>query len=117
VTEEGIKKGGHLTIRILVLILGAKILTATTNPEDLVKAVHVILGPLGKWKPVRNLLATTTLTLRILPIIYSEAQLLYRENIQSSPDSTFAGKVRLSASLIIPLFEKSVKKAKEMSNI
>lgn len=106
--------GGHLTLRLFIMILGAKILTATTSTEELVKAMTGLLGPAAKLKPVREFMFTMSLTLRFLPIIYDEAQILYENTIKNSSDSTLLNKIRLSASLISPLFERSFKRAGEL---
>lgn len=117
VTEEGLRRGGYFTLRLFILIVGAKILTATTKAEDLVRAMTTLLGPVGKWKPIREFIFTMSLTLRFLPIIYDEAQILYREVVKNSPETTLMGKIKLSSSLLTPLFERSKKRAEDLSRI
>ncbi|MEE8328624.1 MAG: energy-coupling factor transporter transmembrane component T [Thermodesulfovibrionia bacterium] len=114
VTEEGLSRGGHLTFRLFILIMGAKILTATTPAEDLVEAMTRLLGPVGRWRPVREFILTMSLALRFLPIIYDEAQILYRENVKNSSETTLMGKIKLFSSLLAPLFEKSKKRAEDL---
>lgn len=116
ITEEGLRRGGHLTLRLFTLILGAKVLTATTTAEDLVKGITGLLGPVGRFNAVREFISTMSLTIRFLPIIYNEAHALYRETVKNSPEATFTDKIKLSASLLTPLFERSMKKAREMAN-
>ncbi len=114
VTEEGLRNGGHLTLRILILVIGAKILTSTTSAEDLVKAMTRLLGPVAKIRAVREFLFIMSLTLRFLPIIYDEAQTLYTNSVKNSHETTIMGKIRISASLLTPLFERSLKRAREL---
>ena len=113
ITEDGLVRGGHLTLRLFILIVGAKVLTATTKGEDLVEAMTLLLGPLGKLKPVREFIFTISITLRFLPIIYDEAQTLYRETMKDSPEATFIDKIKISVSLLTPLFERSIKRARD----
>ncbi len=113
-TEEGLRIGGHLTLRLFILIIGAKILTATTKAEDLIRAVTLLLGPLGKLKTVKEFIVTMSIALQFLPIIYNEAQALYKETIQDYPKNTITDKIRASASLLAPLFERSMKKARDL---
>ncbi len=40
VTEQGLMRGGELTLRLFILILGAKVLTATTGAEELVAGMQ-----------------------------------------------------------------------------
>ncbi len=114
ITEDGLRMGGHLTLRLFILILGAKILTATTTAEDLVRAMTLLLGPVGKWRPIKEFIFIMSLTLRFLPIIYDEAQILYRETVKNSPETTLMGKIKLSSSLLAPLFERSKKRAEDL---
>jgi energy-coupling factor transport system permease protein len=115
VTEEGLMRGGQLTLRLVILIIGAKALTGTTKAEDLVSGMSRLLGPVGRFAFVKELLFTMSLTLRLLPIVYDEALELYR-NVKNSEGTNISGKIKLSVSLITPLFERSLKKAKEMSD-
>ncbi len=48
------------------------------------------------------------------PVIYDEAQILYRENVKNSAETTLIGKVKLSSSLLAPLFENSKKRAEDL---
>jgi energy-coupling factor transport system permease protein len=114
-TEEGLRRGGHLSLRLLTLILGAKVLTATTPADNLVSAMVQLLGPIGRLKSVKEFIVTLSLTLRFLPIIYEEAQNLYRDTVRNASEEGFMVRLRLTASLIAPLFERSLKKARDLS--
>ncbi|MEK7308953.1 MAG: energy-coupling factor transporter transmembrane component T [Nitrospirota bacterium] len=114
VTEEALVRSSHLTLRLFMLIMGAKILTATTSAEEIITAVTVLLGPVGRWKPIKDFISTMSLTLRFLPIIYDEARNLYKEALKNSPEAAFTDKIRLSALLVTPLFERSMKRAKDL---
>ena len=115
-TEEGLKSGGHFALRLFILIFGAKILTATTATDDLVRGMTSLLGPIGRWSPVKEFVSTMSLSIRFLPIIYDEAQTFYRETFKNSAEKTFLDKIRLSASLLSTLFERSIKRARDLSD-
>jgi len=114
VSREGIVRGAELTLNLLIMILGAKVLTATTSAEDLVSGISGILGPAGRVGYVRELIYTMSLTLRLLPVVYDEALDAYRE-IKNSQGRGLTGRIRLSAELLARLFERSLKKAREMT--
>lgn len=116
ITDEGLRRGGLLTLRLFTLILGAKILTATTGAGDLVKGMAALLGPLGRVGFVHELMLTMSLTLRLLPIVYDEAMDLFR-NVKNSGGNGIAGKIKLAVSLLTPLFESSLQKAREMKDL
>jgi energy-coupling factor transport system permease protein len=116
VTEEGLLQGARLTLRLFILILGAKVLTATTKAEDLVTGMGGLLGPIGRIGFVKELIVTMSLTLRLLPIVYNEALELYRD-IRNSEGTSLKGKIKRAVLLLSPLFERSLKKAQEMSEM
>lgn len=116
ITVEGIRRGGFLTLRLFTLILGAKILTATTEASDLVRGMSGLLGPVGRVGFVHELMLTMSLTLRLLPIVYDEAMELFR-NVKNSEGNGLPAKFKLAVSLLTPLFERSLEKAKEMTDL
>lgn len=116
ITAEGLSQGAHLAVRLLVLILGAKILTATTGPDELIRAITRILGPFGTWKPVKEFIGTLILTVRFLPLVYAEAKGLLRNTSRELKGKPFSERVKGYAALIVPLFEKSIEKAKDLQH-
>jgi energy-coupling factor transporter transmembrane protein EcfT len=65
---------------------------------------------------VHELMLTMSLTLRLLPIVYDEAMELYK-NVKNSEGTGLHGKFKLAVSLLAPLFERSLEKAKEMTDL
>ncbi len=114
VTNEGLILGGELTLRIIILILGAKILTATTPAEELVNGIGRLLGPIGRLEYTKELIYTMSLTLRMLPIVYDEAIDSYK-SIKNSNEPGLTGKIKLAVELLTTLLERSLERAKEMS--
>ena len=107
-------RGGQLTLRLFILILGAKVLTATTRAEELVTGMSGLLGPVGRLEYVKELVNAMSLTLRILPIVYDEAMELYKD-VKNSGGRGLRDRMKLAVELLTTLFERSLKKAKEMS--
>lgn len=114
VTDEGLMRGGLLALRLFTLILGAKILTATTEAGELVRGMTALLGPVGRVGFVSQVMLTMSLTLRFLPIVYDEALELYRD-VKNSGGSGIRGKIKHAVSLLTPLFERSLQKARELA--
>jgi energy-coupling factor transport system permease protein len=115
-TDKGLRQGGRLTLRLFILIAGAKVSTASTRSEDLIKGMSGLLGPLGRVGFVQELVYVMSLTLRLLPVIYNEAIELYR-NIKESERNGMEAKLRLSVEMLSMLFERSLEKAREMTDI
>lgn len=116
ITDEGLRRGGRLTLRLFILIAGAKVLTASTRAEDLITGMSGLLGPIGRIGFVQELVYIMSLTLRLLPVIYSEAIDIYK-NMRNSAGSGVADKIKLSVELLTTLFERSLVKAKNMTDI
>ena len=116
ITDEGLRRGGRLTLRLFILIAGAKVLTASTRAEDLINGMSGLLGPVGRIKFVKELVYIMSLTLRLLPVIYNEAIELYK-SMKGSAGSSVADKIKLSVDLLTTLFERSLVKAKEMKDV
>lgn len=116
ITDEGLRRGGRLTLRLFILIAGAKVLTASTRAEDLITGMSGLLGPIGRIGFVQELVYIMSLTLRLLPVIYSEAIEIYK-NMRNSAGSGVADKIKLSVELLTTLFERSLVKAKNMTDI
>jgi len=116
ITGEGLRLGGMLTLRLFILIVGAKVLTASTGSEDLINGMSGLLGPIGRIAFVQELVYVMSLTLRLLPVIYNEALELYR-NMRTPDKAGIKGRIRLSVELLTTLFERSLVKAREMTDI
>jgi energy-coupling factor transport system permease protein len=114
ITVQGLQRGILLTVRLLTMIIGARLLTATTSSEDLLSGMRTLLGPAGRIGFVDDLLATISLSLRLLPVIYDEAANLYRD-VMKSGASGLSARIRLSVSLLAPLFERSLKRARDIN--
>ena len=114
VTYEGLVLGGELSLRLIILILGAKILTATTRAEELVRGIGELLGPVGRLAYTKELIYTMSLTLRMLPIVYDEAIESYK-SIKNSNEPGLTGKIKLAVELLTTLLERSLERAREMA--
>jgi len=116
ITDEGLRRGGRLTLRLFILIASAKVLTASTRAEDLINGMSELLGPVGRIGFVQELVYIMSLTLRLLPVIYDEAIEIYK-NMRNSAGSGVADKIKISVELLTTLFERSLVKAKNMTDI
>ena len=84
ITDEGLNIAFIRTMRVLLMIAGAKILTATTTPDSLASALGTFLRPLRRLKmPVDDLLQIMGLTLKSLPRLKEEIVGSYREKMSS----------------------------------
>jgi energy-coupling factor transport system permease protein len=109
ITEEGLNIAFIRTMRVLLMIAGAKILAATTTPDSLASALGTFLRPLRKLKiPVDDLLQIMGLTLKSLPRLKEEIIGNYREKISRENSKGFPDRVRVISTQLMPIFVKSM---------
>lgn len=105
ITDEGLNIAFIRTMRVLLMIAGAKILTATTTPDSLASALGTFLRPLRRLKiPVDDLLQIIGLTLKSLPRLKKEIAGNYREKISRENISGFLDRVRVISKQLVPIF-------------
>ena len=109
VTDEGVHIATVRTVRVLLMIGGAKILMATASAEDMVAGMGRLLRPLEKVGiPVRDFFQTMGLTIKCLPMLKTMASEAYRNNVSSTEVRGFQSRVRLVSAFLLPLFVRSV---------
>ncbi len=109
-TEEGLYTGAFRTIRVLMLILGIKILMAGVKTDDLIEALGRLFGPLEKIGiPVRDFIHTMGLTLKCFPVLNEMAAGIYRTNVRQTEVNGFMGRIKVVSAFLMPMFVKSVK--------
>ena len=68
ITYGGLIFAGKMILRLLLLVMGASILTLTTTPVDLTHAIEKLLKPLNVIHfPVHELALIMSITLRFIP--------------------------------------------------
>jgi len=109
VTREGLTIAGLRTARVFFMILGAKILTATTTIESLVSALAKMLRPLERLGlPVKEFFSVVALSVKSLPRIKSQLGEACEERMRSTHTKGFWSRARLISLFLIPLFVKSM---------
>ena len=105
ITDEGLNIAFIRTMRVLLMIAGAKLLTATTTPDSLASALGTFLRPLKRLKiPVDDLLHIMGLTLKSLPRLKKEIVGNYREKISRENINGFRDRVRVISTQLVPIF-------------
>ncbi|NWF74994.1 MAG: hypothetical protein HXY53_00230 [Nitrospirae bacterium] len=96
ITDEGLQMAYIRTVRIFIMIAGAKILTSTTQPEDFVNALGNIFKPLERiGVPVRKFFLTMGLTIKYLPIIKDQIAENYRKKIKNERVESFWNRAKV----------------------
>lgn len=109
ITDEGIRIAALKSLRVLFMIIGAKILMASSKTDDIVRALGRLLYPLEKIGiPVKDFFHTMGLTMKCFPVLKNMAMETYRENVKTSDLKSFWDRARLVSAFLLPLFVKSI---------
>ncbi len=107
-------------IKIILFILYSQVLLYTTKPNDITYALELFLSPLKIFNiKVSNLALTISLALRFIPIIFTQAYKILKAQI--SRGLNFNGNLNEKCdkivSVIIPIFNLSLKRSEEISYV
>ena len=106
-TYEGLTRGGTLCLRLVVIVTVTSLLSLTTSPIQLADAIQSLLGPLaGLRLPVHELALTTTIALRLIPLLADEASRIRTAQLSRGATSrgSLARRMRDLGAILIPLF-------------
>ena len=120
ITQEGVKTGVQMIIRISFLIVGTSMLTYTTSPIALTDAIERLLSPLKKLKfPVHAFSMMMTIALRFIPTLIEEIDKIMAAQKSRGADMESGGLIRRAKGLVpilIPLFISSFRRANELAD-
>ncbi|MEW6110214.1 MAG: energy-coupling factor transporter transmembrane component T [Nitrospirota bacterium] len=110
ITEDGLIIASVRTLRILFMIIGAKILMYGTGTEDIVHALGRLLGPLERLGiPVKDFFDTMGLTLKCFPALKEMAAETYMEKMKTEKTGGFWDRAKIVSMFLLPMFIKSIR--------
>ena len=118
-TGEAVLQSCFLSIRIILLVAGASMLTLTTSPIALTDGIERLLTPLKIFRfPAHELAMMMTIALRFVPTLMDESEKI--RNAQMSRGADFESgnifkRVKSMIPILIPLFVSSFRKADELA--
>ncbi|MDQ0177325.1 energy-coupling factor transport system permease protein [Bacillus chungangensis] len=119
VYAAGLKQGIFISIRFMLLVFMASLLTLTTTPISLTDGLESLLHPLKKLKlPIHELALMMSISLRFIPTLMDETDKIMKAQKARGVDfSSGPLKERLKAivALLIPLFISSFKRAEDLA--
>jgi hypothetical protein len=109
ITEEGITIAAMRTLRLLLMISGAKIVMATTSIESLVAALGKIFRPVERLGlPVTEFFSTMGLVMQSLPKLKKEIAGIYNKKIKEDGVSGFWDRTKIASQVFSDLFVKGL---------
>ena len=109
-----------IMFRIYIMILVTTILTATTRPMGLTRAIEDLLWPLKLlFVPVHIIAMIISIALRFIPTLLEESQRIMKAQASRGVDfknGNIKSKTKSIITLMIPLFVSAFAKAEDLGN-
>ena len=119
VTTEGIIYGAKISLRLVLLILLASLLTFTTSPLKLTDATEKLLSPLKKiGVPSHELAMMMTIAIRFVPTLLEETDKIIKAQKSRGLDFESGGlinRLRAMVPILVPLFLSSFRRADDLA--
>jgi energy-coupling factor transport system permease protein len=118
-TQEGIRQGLFMTIRLIFLIIVSSLLTFTTSPIALTDGIERLLKPFKKiGLPAHELAMMMTIALRFIPTLLEETDRIMKAQMARGADFTSGNLLRRARNMIpllVPLFISAFRRADELA--
>lgn len=119
ITEEGLLNGSVFVLRLILAVLFSSLLSFTTKPLQVARAIEDIMRRVGfSKKGAVSTGMTLAIAIRFISILSEEAQ-----NVKLAQEARGAGlnyggffkRVKAMAAVVIPLIMSSIRKAEELA--
>ena len=119
ISEEGIRNGLIMTLRLVFLIAFSSLLTYTTSPIVLTDGIEALLMPFKRFGvPAHELAMMMTIALRFIPTLLEETDRIMKA--QSSRGADFVNgnlwqRAKNMLPLLVPLFISAFRRADDLA--
>ena len=119
ITKEALLQALFITLRLVLLIAGASMLTLTTSPIALTDGLEKLLSPLKRIHfPAHELAMMMTIALRFIPTLLEETDRIRKAQTARGADFETGGLIERAKSMIpilVPLFVSAFRRADELA--
>ena len=120
ITDVGLINAGFIFARIVLIVLGASLLTLTTSPVEIADGIEGLLYPL-KWIkfPVHEFALIMSIALRFIPTLIDETDRIIKAQKARGADFESGNIFKRAKALIpvlIPLLISSFRRADELAD-
>lgn len=119
ISGPGLVTGTFVSLRLVLLIIGASFLTLTTTPVELTDAIESLLSPLRRiGVPAHELAMMMSIALRFIPTLSSEAEKVVKAQVARGArfDSRNpAARAKSFIPILIPLLVGIFRRADELA--
>ena len=119
VTEEGLKLGVQMAMRLILLLMISSILTFTTSPIVLTDGIEALLRPFRViGVPAHELAMMMTIALRFIPTLMEETDRIIKA--QTARGADFSGgnllvRAKNMLPILVPLFISAFRRADDLA--
>ena len=119
ITDQGVHTTIKMTLRLVLLISGASLLTLTTTPVEVADGTESLMKPLALIKvPVHDIAMIMSIALRFIPTLFEETQKIISAQKARGASFDTGGLIARAKALLpvlIPLFVNSFRRADELA--
>ncbi len=119
ITEEGLKNGTLMTLRLVYLIGFSSLLTYTTSPIVLTDGIEALLVPFKKLGiPAHELAMMMTIALRFIPTLLEETDRIMKAQASRGADFSSGNiwqRAKAMVPLLVPLFISAFRRADDLA--
>ena len=120
ITDYGIFNAIYIVLRILLVVIGASLLTYTTSPVEIADGIEVLLFPLKYIKfPVHEFALIMSIALRFIPTLLDETDRIIQAQKARGADfesKNIFKKAKALIPVLIPLLISSFRRADELAD-
>lgn len=119
ITEIGVSKALYFSMRMVLFISVAFLVTLTSSPSDLAESFAKLFKPLAIIKvPVHEISLIIFIAIRFIPVLYEEFKTI--KNAQMMRGLTFKGsfidRIKKISFILIPVFLAAINRADELAD-
>lgn len=119
ITREGLMQAGRMATRLILLVMGASLLTLTTSPIALTDGIEKLLNPFRRLGlPAHELAMMMTIALRFIPTLLDETDRIMKAQMARGADFESGNLLRRAKNLVpllVPLFISAFRRADELA--
>ena len=119
ITQEGLRVALVMGIRLVLLVLGASLMTLTTTPTSLTSGMETLFRPLNKIHvPVHEIAMMMSIALRFIPILMEETDKIMKAQTARGADFESGGlfrRIKAMVPLLVPLFISAFRRANDLA--
>ena len=120
ITDHGLLNAGFIVARIVLVVMGASLLTLTTSPIELADGIESLLTPLKLIKfPVHEFALIMSIALRFIPTLLDETDRIIKAQKARGADFESGNLFKRAKALVpvlVPLLISSLRRADELAD-